>query len=518
MNKTLKFYTKLLVRRLPAMALLFLICTGLGLVLAVRLPTTYATSARLLVEAPQISPDLASSTVTIGASEEIEIIRQQLMTRANLIDIANDLNVFAPDDRMAPSEVVEAMRTATNIDSQGGGDSRRGPSQPTLVTVSFSARTGQIAAAVVNEYVTRITTANVRNRTGAAEDTLDFFQQEVERLSGELDLRSARISEYQKANAGALPDGQNYRLGRQSQLQERLTGLEREIAGLTDQRGRLVELFESTGSIGPVSDRNMSVEQRRVADLEAEMRQLLAVFSETSPRVTQVRIRLEQARTAAAATSSTASNEGEDAQTTLYRLQLNDLDSRIEQLDIQLPNIESELERLEESIARTPQNAIALEGLQRDYANIRAQYDTAISRLSQASVGERIELTARGQRITLIEAANVPTEPASPNRPFIAIAGVGAGLALAAALFVLLELLNNTVRRPADVQKGLGIVPLATIPYIESRTRRLWRRTGQIAAMLIVLAGVPAALWAIDTYYLPLDLLAQRVLDRIGLA
>lgn len=517
MTKTLKFYSKLLVRRLPAMALLFLVCTGLGLVLAVRLPTTYETSARLLVEAPQISPDLASSTVTIGASEEIEIIRQQLMTRANLIDIANDLNVFAPEDRMAPSEVVEAMRDATNIDSQGGS-SPRGGGSPTLVTVGFSARTGQIAAAVVNEYVTRITTANVQNRTGVAEDTLDFFQQEVERLSGELDLRSARISEYQKENAGALPDGQNYRLGRQSQLQERLTGLERETAGLTDQRARLVELFETTGSIGAVSESNMSVEQRRVADLEAEMRQLLAVFSETNPRVTQLRTRLEQARAAAADTSSTASTEGEDAQTTLYRLQLNDLDSRIEQLDIQLPNIVSELDRLQEAIAATPQNTIALEGLQRDYANIRSQYDTAISRLSQASVGERIELTARGQRITLIEAANVPTDPASPNRPFIAIAGVGAGLALAAALFVLLELLNNTVRRPVDVQKGLGIVPLATIPYIESRARRLWRRSGQIAAMLIVLAGVPAALWAIDTYYLPLDLLAQRVLDRIGLA
>ena len=366
--------------------------------------------------------------------------------------------------------------------------------------------------------MTRITTANVQNRTGVAEDTLNFFQQEVERLSGELDLRSARITEYQKANAGALPDGQNYRLGRQSQLQERLTGIEREIAGLTDQRARLVELFETTGSIGPVSESNMTPEQRRVADLESEMRQLLAVFSETSPRVTQLRTQLEQARAAAAATSSTASNEGESAQTTLYRLQLNDLDSRIEQLRVQLPAITSELDRLQEAIARTPQNTIALEGLQRDYANIRSQYDTAISRLSQASVGERIELTARGQRITLIEAANVPTSPASPNRPLIAVAGVVAGLALAGALFVLLELLNNTVRRPVDMQKGLGIVPLATIPYIESRTRRLWRRTGQITAMLVVLAGVPAALWAVDTYYLPLDLLAQRVLDRIGLA
>jgi uncharacterized protein involved in exopolysaccharide biosynthesis len=517
MNKTIKFYTKLLVRRLPAMALLFLICTGLGLVLAIRLPTTYQTEARLLVQAPQIDPNLAASTVQISASEEIEIIRQQLMTRANLIDIANDLNVF-DDPGISPDDVVQTMRANTEITSRGG-ESRRGPTQPTIVNVSFSARTGPIAAAVVNEYVTRITAANVRNRTGAAENTLDFFQQEVERLSGELDLRSARITEFQRANAGALPDGQDYRLDRQSLLQERLAGLEREVSALTEQRGRLVELFESTGRVGPAAQQNLSAEQRRVAQLEAEITQALTVFSETNPRVTQLRAQLEQARAAAAATSTNAgADEGEDAQTTLYRLQLEEFDSRIAQLNERIPAITDELDALQAAVAETPLNAISLQSLQRNLDNTRQQYDSAVAGLARARVGEQIELTAQGQRITLIEAANVPSEPASPNRPLIAAAGVGAGLGMAAALFMLLELLNSAVRRPVDVQKGLGIVPLATIPYIESKARKMWRRSGQIAAMLIVLAGVPAALWAVDTYYLPLDLLAQRVLDRIGLA
>lgn len=517
MNKTIKFYTKLLVRRLPAMALLFLICTGLGLVLAVRLPTTYTTEARLLVQAPQIDPNLAAPTVNISASEEIEIIRQQLMTRANLIDIANDLGVFSAAENLSPDEVVQAMRSNTEIVSRGG-ESRRGPDQPTIVNVSFNARTGPIAADVVNEYVTRITAANVRNRTGAAENTLDFFQQEVERLSGELDLRSARITEFQRANAGALPDGQDYRLDRQSLLQERLAGLEREIASLTEQRGRLVELFEQTGRVGPASQQNLSPEQQRVAQLEAEITQALTVFSETNPRVTQLRAQLEQARAAAAASSDTDVGEGEDAQTTLYRLQLEQFDSRIAQLDERIPAITDELSALQAAVAETPLNAISLQSLQRNLDNTRQQYDSAVAGLARARVGEQIELTAQGQRITLIEAANVPNEPASPNRPLIAAAGVGAGLGMAAALFVLLELLNSAVRRPVDVQKGLGIVPLATIPYIESRARKMWRRSGQIFAMLVVLAGVPAALWAVDTYYLPLDLLAQRVLDRIGLA
>jgi len=91
------------------------------------------------------------------------------------------------------------------------------------------------------------------------------------------------------------------------------------------------------------------------------------------------------------------------------------------------------------------------------------------------------------------------------------------GLALAAGLFLLMEILNRSVRRPAEVIKGLGITPLATVPYIESRGRRIMRRSTRVLAMLIVLTGVPAALWAVDQYYLPLDLLAERIWNRLGI-
>jgi hypothetical protein len=146
------------------------------------------------------------------------------------------------------------------------------------------------------------------------------------------------------------------------------------------------------------------------------------------------------------------------------------------------------------------------------------QYDSAVARLAQASTGERIELTSRGQRITLIEAANVPSEPARPNRRLIAAAGAAAGIGLAVGLFILLEIVNRTVRRPVEISRALGIEPLATIPYISTRTERFKRIGLRAAALLLVMAGLPAGLWAIDTYYIPLDQLATDVLSRLGLA
>jgi polysaccharide chain length determinant protein (PEP-CTERM system associated) len=516
MNLDLGFYWRLFLRRLPVMAGLFLLCGSVGLILAIQMPTTYESSALLMVEEPEIPSDLASTTVRTSPSEEIQVIRQQLMTRANLIDIANEFPIFSDIRTMSPDDVVDEMNRRTRIFISGGSN-RRGANEPTLVSVRFEAGSATVASNVVNEYVTRITNASVRERTGQAEDTLQFFEQEVERLDGELSARSARITEFQSRHSEALPDSINYRMGRQTLLLERMRDATRERAGLIERRKQLVDLFEATGQVGNArSAPQLSQAERDLQDLEDNLKKALVVYSETNPRIVQLRKRIELQREEVAAERADSSGE-EITPSKLLDIQLADIDQQIETLDTEIKRSEAELSELEKSISQTPGNAITLESMKRDYENIRRQYDSAVASLSKARLGEQIELTARGQRITLIEPASVPTSPARPNRPMIAATGVAAGAGLAFAFFMLMEFLNRTVRRPAEVTSGLGITPLATIPFIETAFHRRMRRTAQIAALAAVIIGVPAALWAIDTYYLPLDLLAQRLLGQIGL-
>lgn len=520
MNFDLRFYARLLVRRAPVMLVLLLVCSAVGIVLAMRLPTTYETSARMLVQPPQIAEDLAVSTVQINALEEVRLLREQLLTRANLLEIADDHSVFEDRDQMLPDEIVNEMRNATEIEAWGGESRRSGP-QPVLVSVTFEARTPQIVADVVNDYVTRMTAENVRIRTGNAGETLDFFEQQVQRLGTELDLRSARIEEFQRENSSALPGDQAYRLQRLSLLQERMSAGERERRGLIQSRTRTLEVFEATGSItADNGTTRLTPEQRELEELERELSRALTVYSETAPQVQQIQRQVEALRNEVASAQVPIAGTDQDISgaEAILNLQLAELDSRIETIDTLLREFETEAADLEVAIQATPLNTITLQGLERDYENIRIQYDNAVQRLAAAATGSLIEDTARGQRIRLIEPASVPTSPASPNRPFIAVAGVGTGLGLAAAFFLLLELLNKTVRRPIEISNRLGITPLATVPYLESRTDRVLRRSMRVAAALVVLTGVPAALWALDTYYLPLDLLADRVLDRLGLS
>ena len=156
---------------------------------------------------------------------------------------------------------------------------------------------------------------------------------------------------------------------------------------------------------------------------------------------------------------------------------------------------------------------------EREYQNIVALYDSAAYNLQQAMINARILETNRGQRVTLVENANVPQNPSSPNRRRIALMGGLAGVGLAAGLFLLLELLNQkVVRRAVDIQRGLGIEALASIPYIETPREQFRRIALRATSLLVVFVVLPAALWAIDQYYMPLEQLAAPILRRLGLA
>lgn len=520
MNLNLRFYWRLLLRRLPIMLFLVIATTVAGLLFAAGLPTTYISQARLLVQGQSISEDLATSTVQIEALEEVQLLREQVLTRANLIDIATRLDVFENLNEMTPTEVYDRMQQATNVIPQGG-TTRRTAGSPVLLIFEFSAREAQIAADVLNEYITQVLGASVRLRTGQARETLSFFEQEVERLGDELERRSTRISEFQRENADALPGDQDFRLQRQALLQERIAAGERERRELNDTRERTIQIFET----GAAPQTNLTPDQQLLQDLEIELSDMLLTFSESSTRVQLLQRRIErlEERIALQAEAGnpareTSDDENAEPMDPLLALQLAEIDTRIEALNTTIEESERELESLNAAISRAPLNAIQLQRLEREYQNVQLQFENARSALAQASIGERLEVGGRGQRITLLEPPVVPNRPDSPNRRLIAVASFAVGVTLALGFFMLMELMNRSVRRPVELVNALGVTPFATLPSIETARSRFLRRSYMLAKIGILVVGVPAMLWAVNEFYMPLDQLSEVVLTRLGLA
>lgn len=385
MNSDIRFYWGLFLRRLPIMASIFVLCSAIGIGLALTLPSRFVASARLLVESAQIPDELAASTVRTAATEQLQIIEQRLMTRANLIDIANEFSAFEGAGRMTPDEVVTDMRDLTSIDTSSGRD------RATLMTISFRATDPVLAANIVNEFVTLVLNEDSVRRQGLAEQTLDFFEKDSSRLNEELANRSAAIVSFKERNQDALPENLEFRVDRQSRLQDQIIAATRDRAALSEQRNRMLALGSITRN-----EVRLSPTQQALRSARNELSQALTIYSDNNPRVRVLKARIAQLESAATSEGG-GGGEAVDPAKKLFELQLAELDQRSIYLDQQIERAQAEVELLKTAIEKTPENAIKLEVLERDYENTLGQYNTAIANLAKAQTGERIEVLSKGE-------------------------------------------------------------------------------------------------------------------------
>jgi polysaccharide biosynthesis transport protein len=107
-------------------------------------------------------------------------------------------------------------------------------------------------------------------------------------------------------------------------------------------------------------------------------------------------------------------------------LELAPIDARLEFIAQERALIEETLAALEASIQATPANEMVLAGMERELGTCRPS-TRRVAASGQAAVGERIEVTARGERFSLIEPPTEPGRAGAAQPVLIAGAGVVGG-------------------------------------------------------------------------------------------
>ncbi|NJM81634.1 MAG: hypothetical protein HC844_03330 [Tabrizicola sp.] len=511
MKAQFKFYLSIFLRRLPQFLVLSTIIATASIIVAMALPPAYVSQMRLIVEAPQITDNTPANTnVATPAVQQLRVTQERLLTRANLLEIARKFNVLPDQETLTSDEIIEGMLSRTEVEISAGRD------DPPIMMISFEAGSAETAAKVLEDYLALIKAQDTGARTERATITLNFFQQEVDRLNQELAEKSAAISAFKTANIEALPDSLQFRLSRQADMQERITQYDRDILSLQKQRILLIDLFESTGEVAEARLDALSPEEIQLDTLKSELSDALAIYSPENPRVKVLKARIAQLEVAIRALPAPEPVERPETGNPLLDLQLAEIDTRIVDLKEQKGVVSEEFDNLTESIEKTPANTVKLDELTLDYQNTQLQYNIAVDRLAKASTGERIEFMDRGQRIAVIEPPAVPDRPSKPKRLLIAGGGSFFGFLAGLGLVVLLEVMNRTIRRPDDLVRAIGVLPLATLPYIQTRGEVLIRRSRKLLLIIVIPLAISAIMYAVHIYYQPLDVLAERLMNKLG--
>ena len=495
-----RFYASLLLRRIHWVILLTLLGTAAGLLVARSITPIYEADALLVVEGDSIPDKLATSTVQTDTNAKLQVIRKRVLSRESLLDIAKRMNLYPAlrlDSGARDADgVFAAMSNSIKIEITGETNNRRAPEQATFLTVSYVAGRPAQAAQVANELVTRILKEDSDIRTKSARDTLDFFTREADRLSGELSKSSAAILKFKQENGAALPERLNILRDQATELQSAQGKLAAQKAVLEDQYDKLVRRHELSGDKVDL-DAIYPPQLREMAQLSAQQSALQAVLREDDPKLAALGAQIASLR----AKGLPAMPQGD-----AFDERLRQLEYEIFAADAQVQANRASYDRVQTDIARVPANAATLDALQLDHANLRDQYDKAISARAMATTGDTIESLSKGERLTVIDQAVAPNSPIKPNRKTIALAGFGGGLMLGLLLVAALALLSPGIRRPEDLTTKLGITAFATLPYVSTAAdhaqtrRRLVISSGAVAVALI------AVVVLVGVLYKPLDL------------
>ena len=433
----------------------FVLLSAAGIAAAALLPTTYQSSAKILVEAQELPAELVSAPVTSLLDQRIAKIRQQVLSRGDLIELIERLGLYEEERRTKPlSGVVDEMREAIRVEAVSGSLGQTENGNTIAFIMSYDYRDPAKAQAVVQNLVERFLEIDTSNTAEQAGTTVTFLQEQAGNLQRQVSAIEGQITSIKAQNGMALTN----------------TGIPSggTPAGYDAQIGSLQS--ENRQLLARLQRRVVTPKDPLVAQAEAQLAVARATYADEHPDVALAEQRLAQVR--ALARGNVAPVENDNA---LIQSQVAANNATIAALQRARS---AETERLSSSMSNAARAPVLMEQISQldGRANaLRSQYQEVAQKLVNAQNSARMTQEQKGERLTVIEPPVVPDSPTSPN-PLLLILG---GLLLGAGLGLLLALVVEMILKPirgVDQIEGMGLDALAVVPTFKPDKSRLLGR------------------------------------------
>jgi capsular exopolysaccharide synthesis family protein len=318
-----------------------------------------------------------------------------------------------------------------------------------LVEISFDSADPEFAARAANAFADRYVEENLSLKVQAIERSAEWLSNEVAKqakLVQESDLKLAQYKETQ--DAGALDSGQNIVVSRLNAMSDNL------VKARTDriQKEALYRQIEAAGK---------------------DAASLAAVIS--SPSVMNLRNRLSEAQREMSRVAERYGEKHPD-----YQNAQKQLENVQGQLDIEvrktIANARAELDAavtnervMQEQVNEAKVAATALGRKGVDYAVLlreaesnRTIYDQLLTREKEL----RVVANSRTNNVRVVDRAEVPGAPYTPNHRSDWTYAVLLGLAFGLAIAFGLDYLDDSVKTPDDITRRLKLKFLGLVPIV----------------------------------------------------
>lgn len=354
------------------------------------------------------------------------------------------------DTATAPGRPVDAEAAAADRRAAAGvirGGLRVEPQMNSrLVNISFDSPAPQFAAQAANAVADGYIASELERMFGANSYARTYLENQLELVKSRLEESERALVEFaQRENLVSTGDGQ-------SLAGQNLSALNASLAQAQSQRIRAQARWSQLQANDSLPQDLMSTSlvptlRQQRADLQRRYQEKLQLFKPDYPEMQQLQnqIRELDRQITAEITSVRRSVKAE-------------YDAALSQESL----LEGQLASLRTVSLDTDSRSIRYNILKREADTNRQLYDSLLQRYKMVGTASDV----RPNNIAVIDRAQVPGGPYSPNGAMNLIIGVLVGLLLGVALAFLLEFLDDTLTTPEDVEQKLRLSVLGIIPRL----------------------------------------------------
>ena len=481
-------YLDIIYRHRLIAACVFALAFGTTLCLLLMLPNEYRSTAVMVIEAPQVSPDYVemgnppAHAQNVNFADQLEAITHKAFSQARLVELIRKFGLYKVHRDQPLDATVRYMWRHIGLvvpqDSILYETSRSRQEAPSVLKISFEYSNPKIAQQVTQELADNYIDEGYRERIERAADATRFLTAQVAHANAGLEAKGKEVRELQRRYAGSLPEELEPNMAELGRLQNQLS--------MTDQQLTTQRLMPMAGGLAVAR-----TPEQELPALEVRLAALRAEYSDEYPDVIQLReqiadlkLQIRQNRAAGAETSAAPGAGRGDY-----------VKSPEESLERQAAMLSAQIGSLNARIAATPLHGQELDVLKRDYDALDTEYHSLLKKQLAAQLRETLEKRHQDERLRLLEVADLPKEPIRPQRIAIGILGVVFSLVAAVGLPFALYFTDTSFKEPAELQSEYGIPVVATIPVIEVPAER---RAAAFRAVFASSAGmlvIAAAIW-----------------------
>lgn len=497
-------YLDLLLRRKWLVIFSFLFVVFGASVFCVVTPEQFKSTTTILVIPQRVPENYVQSTVSVGVADRLATIQQQVMSRTRLTAVMEELNLF-PEVRAkeAPEEVLEAMRKRIEIEVVSD-KTRRRDSGTDAFSISFLYENPRLAMLTVSRLASLFIDENLKSREQQAVGTSEFLDSQLKETKARLEAQEDRIKKYKMQFMGELPqelqtnltvlgriqdqyktnaDGIRAAEDRKVFLEAQLGMLERSARSVVRDDGRVETL---PGGADPLQAllAELTLKRARLSDLSAKYTERYPEVSRLRREVEQLEANLAQMRQASHSPDNQAERKNvrsvsvpiasprDMEEIRRLKAQIAATDAEIGSLKQARANIQKSIVELQAKVERSPRREQEMISLTRDYENLKQSYNDLLKKKLDADISQSLEKRQKGEQFQIIDPANYPEKPFSPDRKKI----FGISLLLAFGLgfggAIGLEMADLTLRNARDFRHFFDLPVLASIPVLQDETFR----------------------------------------------